>query len=216
MASPEGVTGAIWICALSTLGLLFAEWKAWRAGRVLFKMVAASAFVAAGLASGVLSALPGRLLFAGLLLCWFGDLLLLSPGLSKRFVLGIGAFLLGHVAYSAFFFLSGVSWAGLLSGGLSVSGLAALAAIWLRPHLPNDLATPVLAYLGVISLMVTAAFGAAMAGAPWLSFIGALGFAASDLSVARDRFVAPGFVNGAWGLPLYFGSQMLMATSFSP
>jgi hypothetical protein len=29
--------------------------------------------------------------------------------------------------------------------------------------------------------------------------------------VARDRFVAPGFVNRAWGLPLYFGAQLLFA-----
>jgi hypothetical protein len=35
----------------------------------------------------------------------------------------------------------------------------------------------------------------------------------SDLSVARDRFVAPGFVNRAWGLPTYFAAQLLLAAS---
>ena len=46
-----------------------------------------------------------------------------------------------------------------------------------------------------------------------LGLTGAAMFCVSDLSVARDRFVSPGFVNGAWGLPLYFGGQLLLAAS---
>jgi hypothetical protein len=41
--------------------------------------------------------------------------------------------------------------------------------------------------------------------------VGALAFTASDVSVARDRFVQPAFHNRAWGLPLYFGAQLLLA-----
>ena len=40
---------------------------------------------------------------------------------------------------------------------------------------------------------------------------GALAFAISDLAVARERFVTPSFVNGAWGLPLYFAAQLTLA-----
>ena len=29
--------------------------------------------------------------------------------------------------------------------------------------------------------------------------------------VARDRFIAPGFANAAWGLPLYYGAQLVLA-----
>ena len=210
-----GLFAAACACGFSVLGLLLAEWKAWRVGIVVFKMAAATAFVAAGLWSGTLATPPGRLLLGGLVLCWWGDLLLLSPGLSKRFLLGIGAFLLGHLAYAAYFLSSGVSAAGLLSGGLLMSGFAALAGAWLRPHLSRPFVTPVLVYLGVISLMVTCAWGAALAGASWLAFAGAVGFALSDLSVARDRFVRPGFANAAWGLPLYFCAQMLLAASFA-
>jgi hypothetical protein len=43
--------------------------------------------------------------------------------------------------------------------------------------------------------------------------VGALAFAASDVSVARDRFVRPEFVNRAWGLPLYYAAQLLLATT---
>jgi hypothetical protein len=31
--------------------------------------------------------------------------------------------------------------------------------------------------------------------------------------VARDRFVEQAFVNGAWGLPLYFAAQIVLALS---
>jgi len=43
--------------------------------------------------------------------------------------------------------------------------------------------------------------------------LGGLLFVLSDLAVARDRFVAPGFINRAWGLPTYFAAQLLLAAS---
>jgi len=43
--------------------------------------------------------------------------------------------------------------------------------------------------------------------------IAALMFAASDVSVARNRFVARKIVNKVWGLPLYYAAQLLFATS---
>jgi hypothetical protein len=41
--------------------------------------------------------------------------------------------------------------------------------------------------------------------------LGAGLFYVSDLAVARDRFIAPGFANAAWGLPLYYGGQLVLA-----
>jgi uncharacterized membrane protein YhhN len=41
--------------------------------------------------------------------------------------------------------------------------------------------------------------------------LGAVLFAASDLFVARDRFVRPGLANRALGLPLYYAAQVLLA-----
>lgn len=40
-----------------------------------------------------------------------------------------------------------------------------------------------------------------------------LAFFVSDLAVARDRFVEPGFVNRFVGLPLYYGAQIVFAAS---
>ena len=52
-----------------------------------------------------------------------------------------------------------------------------------------------------------------VAGGPWQVAVGALAFTASDVAVARDRFVKNGFQNRAWGLPLYYGAQLLIAAT---
>jgi uncharacterized membrane protein YhhN len=74
---------------------------------------------------------------------------------------------------------------------------------------------PVLAYIVVISTMVVLAAGAAWGTQQWVILLGAVMFYFSDVSVARDRFVAPGFINGLWGLPLYYGGQLFLAYSVS-
>ena len=68
-------------------------------------------------------------------------------------------------------------------------------------------------YVLAISAMLALAVAASLSGGPWWLGLGALAFAGSDLSVARDRFVAPAFRNAVWGLPLYFGSQLALARS---
>jgi uncharacterized membrane protein YhhN len=154
-------------------------------------------------------------LLTGLVLCWFGDAFLLSSGQSRSFQLGITAFLLGHLAYAMAFFTIDMDLIGLLAGGVTVGGGGFAVLRWLRPHVPADFRAAVSSYVAVISLMVACSIGVVLAGAPLLIAIGALGFAISDVSVARDRFVSPGFTNAAWGLPLYFGSQFLLASSVS-
>jgi len=47
---------------------------------------------------------------------------------------------------------------------------------------------------------------------PWI-LPGAVAFYASDLAVARHRFVTETFSNKLWGTPLYFGAQLLLAAS---
>jgi uncharacterized membrane protein YhhN len=63
----------------------------------------------------------------------------------------------------------------------------------------------------VIGIMSALACGVTAAGGPWAVAVGALAFTASDISVARDRFVQHGFVNRVWGLPLYYVAQLLIA-----
>jgi hypothetical protein len=61
--------------------------------------------------------------------------------------------------------------------------------------------------------MCALACGVTAAGGPAIVALGALAFAASDVSVARDRFVQHDFFNRAWGLPLYYAAQLMLALS---
>jgi uncharacterized membrane protein YhhN len=72
---------------------------------------------------------------------------------------------------------------------------------------------PVRVYMVVIGVMATLACGVTAAGGPWAVAVGALAFTASDISVARDRFVQHEFLNRAWGLPLYYAAQLLLAVT---
>ena len=70
-----------------------------------------------------------------------------------------------------------------------------------------------IAYIVVITAMLALAVGCWGRPAGGLRLAGATAFYLSDLAVARNRFVAPGPVNRAWGLPLYYGGQALLALS---
>ena len=174
------------------------------------KPAAAAIFVVAGVYSGALSTRWGTVLFVGLCLAAAGDVLLI-PKNKRAFLAGLISFLLGHVAYAIAFFLRGFDlvWAGV--------ALAACAAVggwvlrWLWPHVEREMRGPVAAYFVVITSMVTLAAGTVGArGDAWI-LVGAIGFYLSDLAVAKERFVGSKFVNRAWGLPLYFFSQLILA-----
>jgi uncharacterized membrane protein YhhN len=151
----------------------------------------------------------------GLSLCACGDLLLVPRGAAAWFVLGIAAFLAGHVAYAAAFLSQPLAPLALGAAAVAVALGIWRTHAWLAPHLPADFRWPVRVYVVAIGAMVALALGAVGAGAPIAAGAGAVGFMLSDLSVARERFVAPSFANSAWGLPLYFGSQLLLAWSAS-
>jgi uncharacterized membrane protein YhhN len=193
--------------------LLAAEWAEAKFAIGVTKMTAATTFIVVSLSCGALESTYGQILLAGLSLCWLGDACLLSPGQSIGFQLGIASFLLGHFAYAAAFFELGMDPIGLSAGGLLMSGFAVGTLRWLRPYVPDDFRIAVMSYIGVISLMAACSIGVVVDGGPPIVAIGAIGFTLSDVSVARARFVRPGFINAAWGLPLYFASQFLLASS---
>lgn len=201
------------VCLLAVALLLVAEHRGARRARAVAKLSASSAFVWAALAWGAALTPFGQLLLVGLALCWVGDALLLPAGRSAWFQLGIGAFLLAHLAYALACTRLALGPGALAAVG-GVVGLGAwLEFRWLSPHVPSAFRWPVLAYLGAISLMVAVAVTAVVGGAPALLGVGAVGFALSDLAVARNRFVSPGFANKAWGLPAYYLSQLAIAYS---
>lgn len=200
-------------CAVCVAGLIGADRMGSGTGRAVTKLGASSCFVALALALGAPGSPYGQWVLAALLLGWLGDALLLSRR-EPAFLGGLGAFLLSHLCFAAAFLEPGP----LALGAVAVATLVALAfgAVvlrWLWPHLRPSLQAPVLAYVVVILLMCITAAGHAGTSGRWEVLAAALLFAASDLAVARDRFVMPGFVNRLWGWPTYFAAQLLLAGS---
>ena len=201
------------LCAIAVAGLLWAEYRGSRRGLWLAKPLASLAFVWVGLASGALESTYGQWVLAGLALCLLGDVLLIPLERPAVFRAGVFAFLLGHVAYSAAFLTQPLDGFGLAGGALVLAVVVGGVLRWLATSLPADMAWPVRIYMVVIGVMSTLACGVTAAGGPWAVAVGALAFTASDISVARDRFVRHEFLNRAWGLPLYYGAQLLLAST---
>jgi uncharacterized membrane protein YhhN len=197
--------------AAVTVALVPALLVAERSGgpvRGAVKAATSTGFLAVAVAAGAFDAAYGRWVFAALCLSWVGDVALVSEARSW-FVVGLAAFLVGHLAYAAGFGAAGLNFA--------VAAILVAPAIligrWLWPHVPAGVRAPVAAYIGVISVMVAAAAGGAVADAPAAVLPAAVAFYVSDVFVARNRFVAPGFANRLWGLPLYYGAQVVFALS---
>ena len=121
-----------------------------------------------------------------LVLSLAGDVFLLSE---RLFVPGLVAFLLGHIAYVVGFWVGGVEAGGLLVGlalvvvMMAVVGRRIIAGV--RSSSEPELTGPVVAYMGVISLMVASAFGYGNG----LAIGGSLAFYVSDALIAWNRFV---------------------------
>jgi uncharacterized membrane protein YhhN len=198
------------VTLVALVALLVAEWRHSGPGRWLSKPVASTGFMLAA-SSGLGSGYAAWVL-AALVLCWLGDVLLI-PASKATFLAGLGSFLLGHVAFGVAFAARGVS-SVVVVVALGVVALPALGVWrWLEPHVPTGMRAPVAAYIVVISLMVALAIGTCWISPSLPIVAGAVAFFLSDLAVARDRFVAPGFGNRAWGLPLYYAAVLLLAAS---
>ncbi|MBU1236683.1 MAG: lysoplasmalogenase [Gammaproteobacteria bacterium] len=204
--------GLVLACLAAVAGLLYAEYRGKRFARVVLKLCASTAFVLLAAVLGAHESTYGQFILAALVLGWLGDALLLSDN-SRLFMAGLGAFLASHLCFAAAFIAGGFS--------LPSFGLAALPAViaggaiarWLWPHLSADFKAPVVAYVVAILFMCAAAAGFAAATGVWRALAGAVLFAASDIAVARDRFVLKSFTNKLWGLPVYFIAQLVLASS---
>ena len=178
------------------------------------KFVASAAFVALALRCGATDSAYGRLILAGLVLSWCGDLLLVGTS-REAFLAGLAAFLLAHVAYIAAFVRHGVDRAWAVSAAVPVAVIAITVWAWLAPHTPAALSVPVRAYVAVISVMVIFAIATRGRGGSGLILAGAVLFFLSDLSVAALRLVQTPHPTYVAGLPLYYAAQVCFALSVS-
>ncbi len=202
-------------CLGAVAALLVAEHQDRRALKWLAKPAASAAFVALAVSEGALQGgVFGALMLAGLIACAAGDVLLISRG-ERWFLAGMGAFALGHGAYIAAFLTQSPEPKPLVFVtviGMVAVGAAVMRTLWGKL---GPMGAPVAIYVTIISIMVVASVAAGEGDGlyRWQLIAGAVGFAASDIAVARDQFIARAFINRLWGLPLYYASQLTLAAS---
>ena len=211
------------LTAVALAALVRAEHGA-DAGRDVFrsrrvaKLLASAGFVSVALIGGA-GWSYGRWIAAGLALGALGDAALLGRK-RRAFVAGMILFALDHlcVMRAAALVVAPREWPLMWGIAPLAIGAAVVAGLWRNLGL---LRVPVAIYAAIIAVMLTAAGAPLLAGAPpWfgdrraaLLACGALCFFASDLAVARQRFAHESFWNKAWGLPLYYAGQLLIAWS---
>lgn len=201
-------------CLLATAGLVVAEFRQLRILKPLCKVAASTAFILLALSLHATDSTYGQTILVALVLSAIGDVCLLSQR-GALFLCGLAFFLLAHVAFSVAF-ASGPLHIPAGSAGLALMLMVgALTLRWLWSHLGTAYRAAVSAYVLAIAAMCSLAVAYGAASGSWLVAVGALAFAASDIAVARNRFVAPGFLNRAWGLPTYYSAQLLLAWSIA-
>jgi uncharacterized membrane protein YhhN len=206
------------LIAIVTLGgLLYAKKVGSLRLAAICKPVTSLLFILTALSGGIMGEYDIRL-FIGLTLGLLGDMALI-PKSRMWFLVGMIAFLAGHVFYIlAFNSLTLFTRLYPLGAGL-IAAMGAGAAIRFWPHLGN-MRIPVAAYILTISIMLWSAW-AVFFNAPLplparlLIALGATSFSFSDISVARNTFVKPRFADQAWGLPLYYAGQFMLALSIA-
>jgi uncharacterized membrane protein YhhN len=154
----------------------------------------------------------------GLLLSLGGDVALMFQESRRAFTLGLGLFLLAHVAYTVVFTLLGrfSAWDALSIAALLAAGVGFYRLI--QPTL-GTMQVPVIAYIVVISVMVSRAASTLVSphfspGQAAMVTIGALLFYVSDVILAANRFWRPWRYHRI-SLAFYYSGQLLIALAAS-
>ena len=139
-----------------------------------------------------------------------GDVALMLD--SDRFVIGLGAFLVAHLAYIGGFWVdpptAGAVLVAVVATAVVMTPLARRIVTAVAAGEPA-LRAPVAAYIGVISLMVVSA----LASGNLLAAVGAVTFAASDTLIAWNRFVRPFRGAGVAVMVTYHLAQLALVVS---
>jgi uncharacterized membrane protein YhhN len=153
----------------------------------------------------------GPLMLLGLCLSLAGDIFLMLP--RDRFLQGLGAFLLAHLAYSAAFWgRAPVASLSSLVAALVLLGLG----LWLFALLAQELrrrGTKLLVAVGLYVLVIIAMVWRAVATQVPLVVAGALLFLLSDALLGLNRFYRKIPWAQGWIMLTYWGGQALLALS---
>jgi uncharacterized membrane protein YhhN len=185
-------TGATVLLTVA-LVLSAVDWTAVGTGRKALeyacKPAATVAFLATALVLAPASGTERAWFAAALAACLVGDVLLMLP--RDAFLGGLGAFVGAHVCFTVGFVTVGGSGARLAVGAVVIALVAIpLATRFVRAMRAGGraaLVAPVVGYVAVIGVMVTAAIAV---GNGW-AIAGAAVFLLSDALIGETRFVAP-------------------------
>ncbi|MBB6671960.1 lysoplasmalogenase [Cohnella nanjingensis] len=147
------------------------------------------------------------MLLIGLFFCMLGD------GLLGWFIVGLSAFLIGHLFYMASFFRQWRS-SRIRSAAIVPIGLYAVFMGWELVHAlvrdgKDGLIIPVILYIAVISLMV---WSAIMTGKAW-AIVGSLLFMISDSILSWNLFVSDVAHANVLIMTTYYAAQFCIAYS---
>jgi len=186
------VTSQAFLLLSFTLVVAFADWVAVANDRrrieYVCKPLTMVLLIATALALDVPSSAALVAFVTALVFSLIGDVFLMLPG-ERWFVFGLGAFLVGHLAYVVGLWCQGLTLAAFLVGlvvvgvAMLILGLRIVRAVS-RSDEP-ELVVPVAVYIGVISLMVASAIGTR---SPF-AIVGASLFYTSDALIAWNKFV---------------------------
>lgn len=154
------------------------------------------------------------LVFSGIVFGLLGDIFLI-PKSKNSFLLGMAAFLVGHIFYILAFLqytFSPVEWLVAL---ILISFAMYAVFNWVKESLKGVLKIGVAAYMAALTIMCSLALSVRIDGAFTLVGLGATLFMVSDFFVASHRFNRPHFLNRLVGLPLYYAGQFILATSIT-
>lgn len=161
-----------------------------------------------------------KLIEWGLFFSWLGDIaLIFDDRIPIFFVVGLSAFLIAHLGYSAAFLIN------ILQSPIKTSGTKKLALalpfvlitglfFWfMKDGIPANLFNPVLAYTIVISAMgIAAAIRYKHVKAPTYKWIllGAIFFILSDMVIAINKFVVDFPYDAILNMFLYLPGQFMI------
>jgi len=211
------MTVSLFLYAFIVIALLVAELREDRRAQFFFKPLAAFGFVLLALQFGALETFYGKYILAGLIACAMGDVFLLARKSQPLFILGMLAFIAGHIFYGIGFFDSGLYFypdyvepvhRPILTPTIIILAISIPTAIYFIKRVSPFMKIAIGLYTFIIVCMVSLSF---LLGLMVIS--AALMFAISDMFVARDRFIKRDSINALAITPLYFGAQALFAFS---
>ena len=186
----------------------------WEIAAGIFKQLASTCFLLTAWAAGAKENRYGKLIFIGLCFSWWGDAFLIKGG-ETFFLLGLISFLIAHILYCSAFFFRGINWKWAIGSLTIIIPMVVLIMSDMFSHVTPDMKIPVAVYTAVITTMVMLSVGTQGVKPSLLILFGAILFYFSDVSVARGQFMDTAFPEYVWGLPMYYGGQILLAISIS-